>query len=91
MQVALYPLAVLDTETGEYHTLRVSLLPEYHAREAARFASTAWGDFIAMKPPDFMNAVAHYIAQRLFTAHEADAVRLRQEQDMARGRANRGA
>lgn len=91
MQVALYPLAVLDTETGEYHTLRVSLLPEYHAREAARFLSTPWSAFLAMKPEGFMAAIAHYIAQRLFTAHEADAVRLRQEQEMARGRANRGA
>ena len=85
LAVELLPLAVLDAETGEYHRIGLTLLPEYHAREAARFTSTPWDAFLQMTPEGVMGTVAHYIANRLFNAHEADAVRLRQESDARKG------
>jgi len=91
MAVELLPLAVLDAETGSYHRIGLTLLPEYHAREAARFVAMSWTEFVALSPEALMGAVAHYIANRLFTAHEADAVRLRQESEAKRGVKPRGA
>lgn len=85
MAVELLPLAVLDAETGTYHRIGLTLLPEYHARETARFTATPWDAFLRMTPEGLMAAIAHYIAHRLFTAHEADAVRLRQESEARKG------
>lgn len=60
------------------------LLPEYYAREAARFAGYRWGEWLVEDIGVRHGVLAHYFANRLFAAHESDAVTLKREQDAAR-------
>lgn len=88
MAIDMLPLTLQNPEDGRYVELPLHFLPEYHAREAARFGGYGWAEFDALAPDTATGVVAHYIAQRMFAAHEADAIRLSQEAEAKRGARN---
>ena len=86
----MLPLLAWDTEERVYVPLGLTLLPEYHAREAARFAMYRWVEWCNEAPTVRIGILAHWLATRLFAAHEADAIALKHEADAAKSRAGNG-
>lgn len=84
MAVDLVPLQAWDTDAGTYRNLGLHLLPEYYAREAARFAGYRWNEFCALDGMAVAGIVAHWFANRMFNAHENDAAALRHEAEAAK-------
>lgn len=93
MSVDILPLAVWSDEAERFIPLGLHLLPEYYAREAARFAAYRWGEWLVEDATVRVGVVGHYFAQRLYEAHEHDEAALMDEADAARAtrtRAHRG-
>lgn len=84
MAVDLLPLATWSDEDERFVPIGLHLLPEYYAREAARFAGYRWGEWVKEKPGIRNSVAAHWFAHRLYTAHESDATALREEEDARR-------
>lgn len=90
MAVATLPLVALwDTEQGSHYVpIGLTLLPEYYAREAARFAGYRWGEWLVEQTTVRTGVIAHWFANRLFSAHEQDAARLYEEREAQRVKAS---
>lgn len=79
MSITSIPLRAPDPETGEWVEIGLHLLPEYHAREAARFAGIPWPRFVRLKSRHFADTVGHWMAHTLFSMHTQDAHALEAE------------
>ena len=86
----MLPLLAWDTEERCYVPLGLTLLPEYHAREAARFGGWRWDEWCNADADMRISVIGHWMASRLFAAHESDAIALKHEADAEKARQHRG-
>ena len=79
MSVRSLALVVPAREGDAPLPVGISLIPQFQAREAARFGGLTWQHYCALPPRERTNAVAHYWAARLYETHIADATAWEQE------------
>ncbi len=79
MSVRSLALVVPARDSDTTIPVGVSLIPQFQAREAARFVGLPWRDYCALPPHERIDAVAHYWAARLYETHVADATATEQE------------
>lgn len=90
MAIDQIPVTVRAPDDGRYLDLGLTFIPEYHMREAARFAMAPWGAFVSTDPVTRTRAVAHYFAHNVFRAHVEDAATLAREREAAKPRPKHG-
>ncbi len=83
------PVVFRAPDRGDFITLPLRFVPEFYAREAARFTVQPWREWSALPSAERRGSLAHYFAHNAHRAHTEDAVTLRREAEIAKARGSR--